>query len=151
MHPCISIRGSVHPSSDPYVCPSVGLSVRFKNGEKQDLKTTQILKSDRRSQITTPPVIQQSFSPSLKLKAFAALCALCVSMRLDKIRYNQYQIIFAPYWLNVHKSADAPHDDLSFICNLHAYREVDEEVATAVLATMNLHLDYLRPDLAFLS
>ena len=48
-------------------------------------------------------------------------------------------------------SADAPHNDLSFIRNLHAYQEVEEKVATAVLATMNLHLDYLTPDLTFLS
>ena len=48
-------------------------------------------------------------------------------------------------------SSDAPHNDLSFIRNLHAYQEVDQEVRTAVLTTINLHLDYRTPDLAYLS
>ena len=66
-------------------------------------------------------------------------------------RYNRFQVVFAPYWLGITDAANAPNVDLNFIKSLIAFREVDSELANAVLQTVFNHLDYLIPEMGFLS
>ena len=86
-----------------------------------------------------------------KMQKYGQLLGYDAEFKGKLKRYNKFQVVFAPYWLRIESSADAPAADLDFIRDLYAYRDIDEVMATEVLATVKNHLDYLTPDLAFLS
>ena len=66
-------------------------------------------------------------------------------------RFSAFLVIFVPYFQTAGNAADAPWEDLSFRRRLEEFRQIDSEVAAAVLNTWNRHVEFLSPEFAFLS
>ena len=66
-------------------------------------------------------------------------------------RFNAWQVIFVPHWFESADAADCQVTDLRLRRDLEAFKEIDREVAEAVLKTFSRHFDFLAPEYSFLS
>ena len=66
-------------------------------------------------------------------------------------RFNRFQILYAPYWIDAPDAANAQLNDLQFVRNMAAFRRIDKELVDAVMSTWHGHEDFLIPEFSFLS
>ena len=66
-------------------------------------------------------------------------------------RFMKFQVVFVPYVQTSGFSADAQVNDLEFRREMERFKDVDLEVAEAVLKTWNGHLQFLAPEYCFLT
>ena len=66
-------------------------------------------------------------------------------------RFMKFQVVFVPYVQTSGNSADAQVNDLEFRREMEKFKNVDAEVADAVLETWDRHLQFLAPEYSFLT
>ena len=66
-------------------------------------------------------------------------------------RFNCGQVIIGPYRQNAANAPDAQINDLAFRQQLEKFKEVDSELATAILKTWDRHVEFVSPEYSFFS
>ena len=89
------------------------------------------------------------YSP--KMQKYASLMGYSTSYVSLLQRFNAWSILYVPYWFQAANAPDVQVIDLEFFRLMDSFRQVDEEIASAVLTTWFRHTDYLSPEFCFLS